>query len=104
MGFAERYNATPFDPNNRGDALSERARVVLVDAFLEALSEVDAKNGEDMQSIASGLLVGLICVMMAQMKTSDESHAALRAGLIELIPWAVDLVRTIDDLPPLPEC
>lgn len=103
MGFAEKYNASPFDPNDPRDVRSEKARRVLVRAFIDSGLHTDASTGEDVQDIAAGLLVGLAGVVMAHSDQSDDNHASIRAGLIQIVPWAVDMVRAVDDLPPLSE-
>lgn len=99
--FKLKYGATPFDPKDPRDARSERARKVLVGAALASMKKLDARTGEDMQDIAGGLLVGLVGVMFSFMESTDANHAALRASLIQLMPWAVDLVRDMEGLPPL---
>ena len=101
--FRRKHDASPFDGSDPRDARSEIARKILVRAFNDALETCDAKTSEDFHDIAGGLLVGLVCITAAHMENTDENHAALRAGLIQLIPWAVDLVRSMSDLPPLPE-
>ena len=95
MTFEEKYGAPPFDPNDPRDAR--------IEAFNTAGRNTEAKTAEDTQDIMGGMLAGLACAMSQQMDTSDMNHAVLRAGLLDLIPWAVDLMRSIDGLPPLPE-
>lgn len=101
MTFKIRYNASPFDPNDARDARSERARVILVSAFDRALEEMDAQTGEELQDIAGGLLVGSVGVMQALVTNDDATHRAMRDGMIELIPWAMDLIRDMQGLAPL---
>ncbi len=103
MAFEERYNVPPFDPNDPRDVMSDTARRIMIRAFQEAMHTVDAQSGEDLQDIMGGLLLGLVCVMSAHMETTDQSHAAIRSSLIRLAPWAVDMMRSFDDLPPLAE-
>lgn len=101
--FIRKYDATPFDPSDRQEALAENARKILVGAFLESVDGVSAEDGDDLRYILGGLLVGLACVMSSHMRADDQSHAALRSSLIEMTPWAVDMMRSIYDLRPLPE-
>ncbi len=103
MGFREKYDASPFDPADPRDAKSEAARVILIGAFKDALHTVDAQSGEDVQDIMCGLLLGLVCIVSAHVENNDQSHAAIRSSLIQLAPWAVDMMRSIDGLPPLAE-
>ena len=99
--FRRRYNAEPFEITNRHDALAEKSRQIITGAMLEALEDIDARNGEDINAVVAGLLVGLVGGASCFMPSSE--HASLRAALIQLIPWAVDLNRSMTDLPPLPE-
>lgn len=101
MGFAEKYSATPFDANNPRDCRSEKARVILTKAYMEVMDTVPVDTGDDLQDVAGGFLVGLVGILAAQMAKTDANHAALRAGIIQLVPWAVDMVRSMDDLPPI---
>ena len=99
--FAAKYGASPFDPDDPLDDMAEKARKLLVRSFRKNLRDLDATTGEEVQAIAGGMLVGLVGVMAAHLEPTDENHAALRAGLIQLVPWAVDMVRSIDGRPPL---
>lgn len=99
--FAEKYDATPFDPDDPFDALGEAARKIVATAFLESLEKVETRNGDELQAVAGGLLIGLIGCLRACAPPSDETDASIRAGLIELTPWAMDMARSVDDLPPL---
>lgn len=101
MKFEKKYNASPFDPNDPRDAKTEFARTTLLAAFATVLEECEVETGEDLQDIAGGLLVGLVGVLFCYSVSTDENHASLRAGLLQLLPWAVDMVRSIDNLPPL---
>ncbi|MEL7090224.1 MAG: hypothetical protein AAFN94_00680 [Pseudomonadota bacterium] len=101
MSFQRKYNATPFDPTNPTDRIAERSRKLLVKAFAEAGRKIKPGEADDLQAMLAGFLVGQICIIAAHMESSDENHASLRAGIIELVPWAVDMMRSIDDLPPL---
>jgi hypothetical protein len=95
------YGASPFDPADPRDRRSEEARKLLVTAAIDALDKIDAPDGEALQDVAGGLLVGLVCVMSSMIEGTDENHASLRAGLLELVPWSIDMMRSIQDLPPL---
>jgi hypothetical protein len=99
--IAEKYNVGPFDPSDPRDARSEKARQVLIKAFLGCEDMI--YTGDDLQDVLSGLMLGVVSIMGAQIASTDESHAALRASLLEMIPYSVDLFRSMSDLPPLPE-
>lgn len=99
--FSKLYEASPFDPSDPRDRRSEEARKLLVVAALSALGKIDTPDGEALQDVAGGLLVGLVCVMSSLINDTDENHASLRAGLLELVPWSVDMMRSMQDLPPL---
>lgn len=99
--FQTKYNATPFDSGDPRDVLSERARKIVVGAFIDALDTVDAKTGQDSQDILAGLLVGVVGIMIGSFESTDQNHAAIRASFLQVIPWAVDVVRSMENLPPL---
>jgi len=96
------YGATPFDENDPLDRMAEQARQTMLTAALSSLAHIDARNGEQLQSVAGGLLVGLVCVVGSMAETTDENHAAMRAGLLQLVPWAIDMMRSMEGLGPLP--
>lgn len=100
--FQRLYDAEPFDPTDRHDMMAETARRMLIDTFRASLQDLDAQSGEDVQAILAGLMVGIACVTACQMPISDQSHAAIRSGVIEMVPFSVDMMRDIINLPPLP--
>lgn len=101
MDMGQKYGAGLFDPDDPSCARAERARKILCLAFAEAASEIDTPDGEAVRDIAGGLLVGLVGILAAHSHGSDEDYAAIRAGLLQLTPWAVDMVRSINGLPTL---
>jgi hypothetical protein len=101
--FAQKWNASPFDETDPRDRRSESARKILIKAALASMNNLDVKGGEDMQDIAGGFLVGLVNIMASMMEPTDENHSSLCAGLLQLVPWAIDVSRSLDGLPPLPK-
>ncbi len=99
--FQRRYDASPFDPTDKRDVNSEAARKIMLTSFIAAMETTRAESGEDLQDIAGGLLVGLVQIMMGLGPVDDVTHGHIRAGLLELIPWAVDMSRQQHGLPPL---
>lgn len=99
--FQRRYKATPFNAADRFDRIADKSRATLIEAFQKQLRRIDAKDGEDVQAVAAGLLVGLVQIIMAHGDQTDMNHAHIRAGMLELVPWAIDLARQQYDLPPL---
>lgn len=99
--FQRKYSATPFDENSRFDRVADQSRAVLLAAFTRQLRKINAQSGDDVQAVAGGLLVGLVQIMMSHSEQTDANHAHIRAGLLELVPWAVDISRQQYDLPPL---
>lgn len=93
---------TPFNPDDPFDATAEKARRVLISAFLEELPCVT--DAEQYQAVAAGMLVGLLGVLASMAERTDANDAALRSGMIQLIPWAIDMVRSVEgrtSLPPI---
>ena len=96
--FAKKYNATAFDENDRLNVLAENARRAVISAFLEN-DQGGALNGEEAQCVIAGLLVGVACVAASHFEQTDQSHAAVRSEMIQMAPWAVDMMRQIGDAP-----
>lgn len=101
--FRRKYGATAFDEDSRLDMMAERARQYVIGAFLAAGKDEHPQTGEESQYMAGGMLIGVACIMAATLPQTDEAHAAIRASIIQIAPWAVDMMRQIGDdpLPPL---
>jgi hypothetical protein len=99
--FRRKYDAQAFDSSDSKDALAEEARRLMIRTASDAELHLKAPDGEHLQYMTGGLLLGLICFAAANMKQTDEAHASLRAGLIQMMPWAIDMMRSIDGRPPL---
>lgn len=102
MDAGTRYGAGLFNPNDRSDRIADEARKALVRSYLATLKKHGAKDGDDLSSVAAGLMVGMACVMAGMVKPTDESHAAIRSTLLTMAPWAVDMMRSFYGLPTLP--
>ena len=91
--------ASPFDPTNRQDQLGEDARRHLL---ITALSFTEGvKDRGDLPHLLGGLLVGIVQVLQATAGTGDETDAAIRASIIQIAPWAVDMARSAQGKEPL---
>ena len=101
--FAEKYSVSPFDPADPNDVMAERARQIVVRAFMDALAEFQITSGDDITSIITGLTVGIACIMEAHFDRTDAAHAAIRASFLLVIPAAIDKVRAELGMPPLPD-
>lgn len=100
--FAKKYNAVAFDPSDSNEALAERARHAVLNAYLEAMQPQDADAPRHMEYLMGGLLVGVVQVMQSSGKPSgSESDAAIRASIIQTAAWAVDTSRAMQGLDPL---
>ena len=96
------YGAKPFDPNDRQQQIAEAARTLLLECALPVIQRIE--GGEDMPYLLGGLLVGIVQVAEATAgppMSRDEIDASIRASLIQLAPWAVDMARSVTDLEPL---
>lgn len=72
--YAQKYNATRFDPSNPNDVMAERARQIVVGAFTDALTEFEITSGDDITSIITGLTVGIACIMEAHFDRTGASQ------------------------------
>lgn len=99
--FQQKWDASPFDENSDYDRIAETARKAVIATWLNLGHEGLANDGEGVSAIAGGLLLGHVCILASFI--SDEDHDKLRAGLLQTIPWAVDMMRDMSGLPPLPE-
>lgn len=99
MELAEKYDVEPFDINDPREARSEKARKAVIDAFLNCDEMI--YTGDDLQDVMCGLLFGVVCIMGSQLQPTDESHAALRASVLQMTPYSVDLYRSMLGLDPL---
>ena len=102
--FQRLYGATSFNPDDRQDQLGEAARRMLLDTALPVTSLV--QDGKDMPYLLGGLLVGIVQVLQATASSAngmsrDEIDAAIRASLIQIAPWAVDMARSAEGKEPL---
>jgi hypothetical protein len=101
--FQRLYGATAFDPNDRQDQLGEAARLLILDAALPVLARV--QSGKDMPHLLGGLLVGIVQITQAVARpggmTADEIDASIRASIIQIAPWAVDMARSAEGKEPL---
>lgn len=97
--FQQLYGATPFDPNSQGDQIGESARRLLLDAALPVTLMVT--KSEDLPFMLGGLLVGIVQILQAAAISGDEVDAAIRASIIEIAPWAVDMARSSQGKEPL---
>lgn len=84
--------ATPFDPRDPADQLGEAARRHLLDSAAPLLKA--ARSNEDIAAVLGGLLVGIAQIMQACLVDGDEADAAIRATILQLAPWAVDMARS----------
>lgn len=98
--FQRRYPAaTPFDPRDPADQLGEAARRHLLDSAAPLLAS--ATSHDDIGSVLGGLLVGVAQIMQACLDDGDEADAAIRASILQLVPWAVDMARSAQGKGPL---
>lgn len=102
--FERLYAAKPFDPDDRQDQIGEAARKLLLGAALPVTAMI--RSGADMPYLLGGLMVGIAQVLNATASsaagmTPDEIDASIRASMIEIAPWAVDMARSVEDKPPL---
>lgn len=93
----------PFDPTDPRDAASDAVRKIVLDAFIQASNVLHPKTDEDIADIMGGLMTGIVSIAMAHMKETDEAHSGIRDYLLTSVPWAIDWVRAMKDMPPLPE-
>lgn len=101
--FQRLYDAKPFDPDDYQDQLGEAARRLLLDSALPVTSLV--RTGDDMPYLLGGLLVGIVQILQATAggagMSRDEIDAAIRASLMQIAPWAVDMARSAGGKEPL---
>ncbi|MDZ7906403.1 MAG: hypothetical protein U5N55_11955 [Cypionkella sp.] len=101
--FERLYNATPFDPDSREDQIGEAARRTLIKAAIETDVTRSVCNGADMPYLLGGLLVGIAQIMKSAATgiPDDEIDAAIRVSIIQVAPWAVDMMRASQGKEPL---
>lgn len=101
--FARLYGATAFDPDDRQDQIGELARRTLLDAVLKTGVTAGIESGDDMPFLLGGLIVGIVQIVqaIATGMPRDEIDASIRASIMQLAPWAVDMARSADGLEPL---
>lgn len=98
--FQRRYpTATPYDPADSADQLGEAARRHLLNGAAPLLEA--ARSNEDIAAVLGGLLVGIAQIMQADLVACDEADAAIRASMLQLTPWAVDMARAAQGKGPL---
>lgn len=100
-GFEEKYSATRFDENDANDAVAERARQAVLNAYCEVISDEDELAPRQLEFIMAGLMVGVAQVLRGCAQPGDQSDAAIRASMIQTAPWAVDHARAQQGQPPL---
>lgn len=100
--WARKHGETAdFDPSKRTNVIGEEARKLVLTAFIEAIETVGPQTNEELEALARGVMAGVACALTSMSHQSDGAHAAIRAKMIALSPWAVDFARSIDGLPPL---
>jgi hypothetical protein len=99
--FKRMYGATRFDPNDRQDQIGECARVALLASAREVGITMSVRDGQDMPYLLGGLLVGVVQILQATSVMGEETDAAIRASIIQLAPWAVDMARAAQGAEPL---
>jgi GAF domain-containing protein len=100
--FQRLYGATQFDPNDRQDQIGEAARRTLLASALQASITMAVEDGQDMPYLLGGLMVGMVQILQATSAMGqDETDAAIRASIIQIAPWAVDMARAAQGLEPL---
>lgn len=101
--FRRKYNARAFDDDDPCDAIAEAHRRLVVRTFLDGMEAMHPADGEQMQYAIGGMLIGIVNVAGSMIESTDKAHADLRAGLIQMMPWAVDMHRSMEQKDPLPE-
>jgi len=101
VDFTEKYGAVPFDENSHNDAVAERARRAVLQAYTKTISKDDELAPRQLEFILAGLLVGVVQVVQASAEQSDQADAAIRSSIIQTAPWAVDHARAQHGLDPL---
>lgn len=100
--FERIYKASPFNPDDRQDQLGEAARKAVINAALTTQITTEVRDGQDMPYLLGGLLIGLVQIIQSTAVPSDETDAAIRASIMQLAPWAVDMARSTQRKDPLP--
>lgn len=104
--FERLYGATRFDPDDRQDQIGEAARKAVIDSAISTGCTFGVIDGEDMPSLLGGLMVGIVQVAQSVASsgrgmTADEIDAAIRASIIQIAPWSVDMARSAQGREPL---
>ena len=99
--FRRLYGATPYDPTDRHDQIGEIGRTAIIEATLRVHDQIEIRGGADAPALLGGLLVGLTQVIQATMVAGDRTDAAIRASIMQLAPWAVDMARAAEGKEPL---
>lgn len=100
-GFADKYKAGAFDPDDANDACADRARRAVISAYMDAISDAVGDAPRETEMIFAGLLVGVVDVMRSITPDSENRDAAIRASFLQVAPWAVDMSRAQSGLEPL---
>ncbi len=90
-----------FDPSFRCDQIGEAARQMILSAAIEAGTVSSVQNADEVPFLLGGLMVGIVQIMQSATGQSDEIDAAIRASIMQVAPWAVDMAREIEGRPPL---
>ncbi|MFQ6550474.1 hypothetical protein AADZ90_021230 [Aestuariibius sp. 2305UL40-4] len=100
--MASKYGARRFDENDANDRCAERVRQAVLAAYREALSPEDDEAPQQTEYVLGGLMVGIVQIMQASLeKSGDQADAAIRASILQLTPWAVDMARSFEGKAPL---
>jgi len=99
--FARMYDAGPFDPNRREDAIAENARRMLLTVAHETAIYERLATNDELTHLLGGLIVGVVQLMQAIYVPGDQSDAAIRSAIMQMTPWAVDMSRAQQGKEPL---
>lgn len=102
MTFDQRYGPDQFDPIDRHDQIADKACLMVLETFCGRMEEFDINTGKDVEALLVGLVTGQLSVLYAMMPATDENHFKIRTSVQQILPWAMDFVRDMEGLPPLP--
>lgn len=71
----------------------------LLDCAEALLDQV--KSNDELPHVLGGLMVGIAQIMQVATRRDDQADAAIRASMIQLAPWAVDMARAMQGNGPL---
>lgn len=99
--FQRLYGATPFDPNDRQDQIGEAARKHMLKVANETGLIFREFTDQDMAYLIGGMIVGVVQILQSTGPRSDATDAAIRASILQITPWAVDMSRSTEGKEPL---